>query len=644
MLDASTKNDPLAAYPKELDDETQQVASKNGRSQHEIPKKPTKHEENIFREDDPFSSLRHLYSSIFYRRNLKLLKPSEWEQASWVEVKEDDSKSAEECRKVIQSFVALLREKNEYFVDDEFPAGGESVLIPQHGVKDKDLIDPGVVETAWMRLADAIQLSQPNKRPTYCGRLVQGRAYNRYLIDAMSLIGMYPHLINHILVTWSEEEGVYGVRFFKDGRWMWVIVDDQILFDLTTNRPYFAHSLDLKGMWAPIIEKAYAKLHGFYSSISLGGDLDEALVDLTGGIAKSYPVGEFDADWRPHFHYIDRKLHQADLPEGVQFLFCAEPDKHYDGCALKCDHAYGIFDTKRTDYGMGFYRIYSRFWLKENCEPYAHLLPPNINDDSSDDGLGPKHGFFWIPANLFNAMFRTIHEVCVSIPEAALKRTVQAHHNLQPSLITDDGQTKEVYPSECRFEFHGYFKRVDDLPEMRFTVYFPTLLKIILSQGDQRVAHCRRKPYTPIMLRLYQKLGSTKSYGLVCVSAWKHTRDVTMQLSVGQGEFLLFCYPFKPWLSTKEFPTIFPVDRLYFRIISSSVPPYLIVTKRHDPSNKQCTYKGKFTAVDMCPFGNCAKHLSPLSQDPEPHYFHGKGVPLSSGLTHTKLPFPPKQL
>lgn len=44
-------------------------------------------------------------------------------------------------------------------------------------------------------------------------------------------------------------------------------------------------------MWAALLEKAYAKLHGGYSSLN-GGSVAEALVDLSGGVSQKLLLDE----------------------------------------------------------------------------------------------------------------------------------------------------------------------------------------------------------------------------------------------------------------------------------------------------------------------------------------------------------------
>ena len=41
--------------------------------------------------------------------------------------------------------------------------------------------------------------------------------------------------------------------------------------------------------WVPLIEKAFAKLHGDYAALS-GGKAREAVEDLTGGICNEIPI------------------------------------------------------------------------------------------------------------------------------------------------------------------------------------------------------------------------------------------------------------------------------------------------------------------------------------------------------------------
>ena len=84
---------------------------------------------------------------------------------------------------------------------------------------------------------------------------------------------------------WKQEDfkelGFYVLRFFKDCNVIFIIVDDRIPVKAKDGRIIFAGCKDANELWVPIIEKAYAKLHGSYKAL-IGGYTHYGLADLTG--------------------------------------------------------------------------------------------------------------------------------------------------------------------------------------------------------------------------------------------------------------------------------------------------------------------------------------------------------------------------
>eukprot|EP00762_Andalucia_godoyi_P005561 ANDGO_00515.mRNA.1 Calpain-type cysteine protease DEK1 len=88
--------------------------------------------------------------------------------------------------------------------------------------------------------------------------------------------------------------GVFGVRLFKEGRWVGVVVDDYLPVQ-SNGSLAFVRSKTGHEYWCSLLEKAYAKIHGTYQSID-AGKVHDALVDLTGGVGQLISLAKSDAE------------------------------------------------------------------------------------------------------------------------------------------------------------------------------------------------------------------------------------------------------------------------------------------------------------------------------------------------------------
>jgi hypothetical protein len=78
-----------------------------------------------------------------------------------------------------------------------------------------------------------------------------------------------------------KEYGIYVLRFYKDCNIVYVIVDDRLPVNNKDGRLIFAGNKDPNELWVPLMEKAYAKLHGSYKAL-IGGYTHYGLADMTG--------------------------------------------------------------------------------------------------------------------------------------------------------------------------------------------------------------------------------------------------------------------------------------------------------------------------------------------------------------------------
>ena len=106
---------------------------------------------------------------------------------------------------------------------------------------------------------------------------------NRYFMAALSSITAEgTHILEHIFLTSEVTSGVYALRLFLRGKPWVVTVDDKFWAEddgLHLHLKFAAIYRD--HVWAPVLEKAWAKVMGTYAATA-GGHAVDALHALTG--------------------------------------------------------------------------------------------------------------------------------------------------------------------------------------------------------------------------------------------------------------------------------------------------------------------------------------------------------------------------
>ncbi|EME81884.1 uncharacterized protein MYCFIDRAFT_78690 [Pseudocercospora fijiensis CIRAD86] len=134
---------------------------------------------------------------------------------------------------------------------------------------------------------------------------------NCWWLSALATLGSRDELLRKLFVAWDQDCGVYGFCFYRDGSWIYTVVDDYLYltspdfqgsgdnppddrsgrryqawkssFQRGSDALFFGKCQDPNQTWLPLLEKAYSKIHGDYDAVH-GGCPSEAVEDLTGGL------------------------------------------------------------------------------------------------------------------------------------------------------------------------------------------------------------------------------------------------------------------------------------------------------------------------------------------------------------------------
>lgn len=298
--------------------------------------------------------------------------------------------------------VAVSKSHTPTFVDGAFPAN--SSVLPRHAAG-------GVV--SWKRPHEMCDNPRLFVDGAEEGDVVQGGLGDCWFIGALAVLASSGNdFIEQTFVKADVRNGEYQCKFYKDGKWVIVTVDDRLPCG-ASGRPYFASCPDPNEWWVPIVEKAYAKLHGGYEALE-SGTITDALKDMSGEAVEILRVDE-----DPQFK--DKSVLWKTLLEYTKESFLmgcaiensAARSEQENEWGLLANHAYSIIDCQevqghkllrvRNPWGKGEWK---GAW-SDGSKEWTPALKKHFQFEFGNDGT------FFMRFEDFVRFYNRIHVLCL---------------------------------------------------------------------------------------------------------------------------------------------------------------------------------------------------------------------------------------
>lgn len=327
------------------------------------------------------------------------------------------------------------QESGQLWEDPEFNADDTALYIDPENAPE---YAQDTAEVEWKRPHEIFSTDDPVLMKDYLvpGDAKQGVLNDQWLLGSFSTLAMNPELLKNLIVHDGLKFGFAVFQFFKNGRWTFVKVDTRIPYNSNTKTPLYGQCADPQEFWIPLIEKAYAKLHGNYEILN-EGKIEEALVDMTGGVTEKYDLlsPEMKGSLESGQFWKDlKKYHSQGFVIVCENVVEDEDKKPVEGYGVKgiqFNKAYGILRMADLPDMQGLQLVYIRNPWGNGQSVWQGLF--SDDDEAWDDYKGLKErlehtfkhdGNWWMRFEEWKSNYNKVY-VCKIFPSTWTQFSVQ---------------------------------------------------------------------------------------------------------------------------------------------------------------------------------------------------------------------------
>ena len=369
---------------------------------------------------------------------------------SWAENWSNDKQHSRDAPgedKVLE-LVKLLQAERAEFEDRYFPADDSSLYTDPSTAganskrkgsfrTDEDAFLTGIDRVEWKRPYEMYgKIGEESKSAAFVGDIdpddvAQGNLGNCYFLAAIAALATQGRdgeeledvLIKDLIVEEGAAEGLFGVKFYINGMWRVVIIDDRLPCVQDSHgewRPIFAQRPSLATgeleLWPMLFEKAWAKLHGSYEATA-GGWTDDAMNYLTGGVCRTIDFHSEEAeanDCKAEFaELVELTDDQGDFPVFLSATLNNDANKEeMERDGLITGHAYSVMEAVVLTHGEKLVCLrnpWGKFEWKgayaDGSTEFAEVrseLRRKVDPELVD---GQEDGTFWMAFDDFRSYF-----------------------------------------------------------------------------------------------------------------------------------------------------------------------------------------------------------------------------------------------